>query len=418
MNNLGLAYLSNKEISQAIIQFEETLELRKRRLGETHPSTLTSMNNLALAYLREGNIDQARPIFQQTYQLREALLGVDHPNTLASLHNLARVYREQGEFSKALALYKNSLDRLKAKLGSEHPDVILFLEGQAITYRAMGQINKALPLMEEAVERSSVQPGPDHPETLSRKSNLAAVYWSAKRLDRSIPLFEEVMHAYESKLGRSHYDTQFIAANLGVNYSDAGRLDEAIALLEEVRRSSEEMPQLDWALESLATAYHKANRKEAYREVANARIAKVRAQLPGDSLELAAVVIGAADDFMKLSMFEESIELLREGLQIRESKSPDAWNRYSALSMLGGALLGLAKSRGEVSQSSPLIAEAEQCIVAGYEGMKAREEQIPAQGKTRMLDALDRIIELNVVLGRNTDAQKFRALRQETADKE
>lgn len=418
MNNLGLALQATDKDAEAVVLFEETLELRKKRLGESHPATLTSMNNLALAYLREGNIDQAKPIFQQTLQMREAILGVDHPNTLTSLHNLARVYREQGDFSKALALYRNSLDRLKTKLGAGHPSLILFLEGQAITYRAMGQIDKALPLMEEAVERSIELPGPDHPETLSRKANLAAVYWSAKQLDRSIPLFEEVMHAYESKLGRSHYDTQFIAANLGVNYSDAGRLDEAIALLEEVRRSSVQHPQLDWAMESLATAYQRANRDSAYREIANERIDKARKRLPKGSLELAAVLIGTADDCIKLMMFDMAIELLREGLKIRKRESPDAWNRFSAESMLGGALLGQAKSKEEPTERSPLLSQAEQHITAGYAGMKAREEQLPAQGKLRMLDAIDRMIELHVVLGRDTEVEKYRALRQETADKE
>ncbi|MFN7730663.1 MAG: tetratricopeptide repeat protein [Pirellula sp.] len=418
VNNLGLAYQATDEIDEAIVLFEENLELRKKRLGESHPATLTSMNNLALAYLREGNIEQAKPIFQQTLQMREAILGVDHPNTLTNLHNLARIYREQGDFSKALALYKNSLDRLKAKLGAGHPSVILYLEGQAITYRAMGQINKALPLMEEAVERSIEQPGPDHPETLSRKANLAAVYWSAKQLDRSIPLFEEVMHAYESKLGRSDYQTQFIAANLGVNYSDAGRLDEAIALLEEVRQANEQYPQLDWAMDSLATAYQKANRNEAYLEIAKERIDKARQRLPKGSLELAAVLIGTADDCIKLMMFDMAIDLLREGLKIRKRESPDAWNRYSAESMLGGALLGQAKSKEETGDPSPLMREAEQCITAGYAGMKAREDKISAQGKLRMLDAIDRMIELHVVLGSDTEAEKFRAMRQEYADKE
>jgi hypothetical protein len=86
--------------------------------------------------------------------------------------------------------------------------------------------------------------------------------------------------------------------------------------------------------------------------------------------------------------------------------------------MLGGALLGQAKSESKPGDPSSLMREAEKCITAGYAGMKAREEQLPAQGKIRMLDAIDRMIELHVVLGRDTEAEKFRSLRQEYADKE
>jgi hypothetical protein len=171
-------------------------------------------------------------------------------------------------------------------------------------------------------------------------------------------------------------------------------------------------------MESLATAYQKANRNDAYMEIAKERIDQARQRLPKGSLQLAAVLIGTADDCIKLMMFDMAIELLREGLKIRKRESPDAWNRFSAESMLGGALLGQAKLKDETGDSSPLMREAEKCITAGYAGMKAREEQLPAQGKLRMLDALDRMIELYVVLDRETEAEKFRAMRQEYVDKE
>ena len=45
---------------------------------------------------------------------------------------------------------------------------------------------------------------------------------------------------------------------------------------------------------------------------------------------------------------------------------PDDWPRFNAMSLLGGALLGQGR-----------YAEAEPLIVAGYEGMKAREAKIP-----------------------------------------
>lgn len=53
---------------------------------------------------------------------------------------------------------------------------------------------------------------------------------------------------------------------------------------------------------------------------------------------------------------------LRESLAIREKTQPDAWTTFDSKSLLGGALLGQKK-----------VADAEPLLLAGYEGMKKRE---------------------------------------------
>ena len=52
-------------------------------------------------------------------------------------------------------------------------------------------------------------------------------------------------------------------------------------------------------------------------------------------------------------------------------------------SLLGGALLGQKK-----------YAEAEPLLVSGYEGMHDRVAKIPAYGKPRLQDALQRLVQL------------------------
>ena len=75
--------------------------------------------------------------------------------------------------------------------------------------------------------------------------------------------------------------------------------------------------------------------------------------------------------------------LLRECLRIREQKEPDDWRTFNAKSMLGASLLGQEK-----------YAEAEPLLLSGYEGMKQREEMIPPQGKARLTEAIERLVQL------------------------
>ena len=83
------------------------------------------------------------------------------------------------------------------------------------------------------------------------------------------------------------------------------------------------------------------------------------------------------------------------------SVQPDEWATFNTQSMLGGALLGQKK-----------YAEAEPLLLAGYEGLKQREESIPPAGQIRLPEALDRLIELTTALDQPDATQKWRAERE------
>jgi hypothetical protein len=68
--------------------------------------------------------------------------------------------------------------------------------------------------------------------------------------------------------------------------------------------------------------------------------------------------------------------------------------------MLGGALLGQKK-----------YADAEPLLVKGYEGMKAREKDIPPPAATRIPEALDRLVELYTATNKPDEVKKYQELR-------
>jgi hypothetical protein len=65
--------------------------------------------------------------------------------------------------------------------------------------------------------------------------------------------------------------------------------------------------------------------------------------------------------------------------------------------MLGNALLGQKK-----------YAEAEPLLIAGYEGMKQREATIPPEGKPRVTEALERVVQLYEATNKPDEAAKWR----------
>jgi hypothetical protein len=98
------------------------------------------------------------------------------------------------------------------------------------------------------------------------------------------------------------------------------------------------------------------------------------------------------------SQWAEAETILRECLAIRAKTQPDDWSTFSTRSVLGGCLLGQKK-----------YAEAEPLILAGYEGLKAREAQIPAPSKPRLAEAAERVVRLYEAWGKPEQAAAWKA---------
>ncbi len=64
--------------------------------------------------------------------------------------------------------------------------------------------------------------------------------------------------------------------------------------------------------------------------------------------------------------------------------------------MLGGTLLGIKN-----------YPEAEPLLISGYEGMKRVEQSVPAVGKIRLTEALERLVELYTALDKPDEVAKW-----------
>jgi eukaryotic-like serine/threonine-protein kinase len=101
--------------------------------------------------------------------------------------------------------------------------------------------------------------------------------------------------------------------------------------------------------------------------------------------------------YLEQGRWSDAESVLREALAIREQKQPDAWTTFNTKSQLGASLLG-RKS----------YASAEPLLLAGYEGMKERENTIPPNARARLADALERLVRLYDSWGKKDKADEWR----------
>jgi serine/threonine protein kinase len=236
MGNLAIAYAYSGRIQESLKLHEETLRLRKAKLGNDHPETLKGRNSVAaLLRLDPGRSQEAFKLFEETLQLQQAKLGRDHPDTLASMSTLAESYRNVGRVDEALKLQEETLRLWKAKLGPNHPDTLSSMDSLATCYAAVGRAQEALELREETLRLRRAELGPNHRDTLRTMDNLAISYAAGRRQD-ALKLFEETLRLREISLGRDHPDVLSSMNNLATCYDSAGLTQEALKLHEKTLR--------------------------------------------------------------------------------------------------------------------------------------------------------------------------------------
>jgi serine/threonine protein kinase len=406
MNNLAGAYYDNGQLAKAVSLLEETLEKCRAKLSPDHPQTLTCMNNLAGAYQASGQLAKAVPMLEETLEKRKAKLGLDHPDTLESMNNLALVYQASGQLAKAVPMHEEVLDKWKGKLGLDHPNTLRGMSNLAEAYRASGQLAEAVTLHEETLQKRKVKLGPDHPDTLESMHNLAEAYLVSGQLARAVPLFEQTLEKCRAKLSPDHSLTLACINNLAGAYQVNGQLARAVPLFEETLQKRKakfgpDHPKTLTCMANLGKAYIDARQGDKAATTLVAFVDGMRKQIPKNSYQLAWMLAQVSLDLLGCGQHAAAEPLLRECLAICEKQAPDAWFTFHTQALLGGALLGQKK-----------YAEAEPLLLKGYEGMKKRQATIPPVDKVRLLDAVERLVQLYDVLGKEAEAAKWRQEQQ------
>ena len=92
----------------------------------------------------------------------------------------------------------------------------------------------------------------------------------------------------------------------------------------------------------------------------------------------------------------ETEAFARECLALREIVIPDVWLTSNARSLLGGSLLSQKK-----------YAEAEPLLLSGCEGMKQREDWIPAADRVRFKEGIELLVQLYENTGQQDKAMEW-----------
>jgi eukaryotic-like serine/threonine-protein kinase len=339
-----------------------------RALGEAREAGKAAQEALAQSEESRKQAEAVRQFLIATFRTRDPSLDSDRTKVVdmldraaekldkeftgtatmrgALLNALGETYEGLSLYDKAAATFARADALAEASLGPYHRDTLASRNNLAEAYRAAGRTTEAIRMHEETLKLCTLKLGPGHPTTLATRHNLAEAYRAAGRTTKAIQMHEETLERCTSKLGPDHPTTLAACNSLAAAYESLGRWAEA----EPLRRD-------------ILASHRKSDRFEII-------------VLAGDMDRLGSTLVGQAK-------WPEAESVLRECLTIRAKFVPDDWSRFCAMSLLGGVLLDQKK-----------YAEAEPLVVSGYEGMKAREDKIPAFSKPYLALAAERVLRL------------------------
>jgi tetratricopeptide (TPR) repeat protein len=175
-------------------------------------------------------VDQAEPLIRESMERRRRVLGEDDPDTITSISNLGSVLQEQGKLEQAETLISETLRRRRTVLGDDHPETLKSINKMAGLLQARGKLDESLPLYEEAMARRRKVLGPEHPSTLQSIHNLGKALEAGGDLEGALALFEELARQAPAAQVPPKDAALFVAAH-GVTLAKLGRFEEAAAPL-------------------------------------------------------------------------------------------------------------------------------------------------------------------------------------------
>jgi eukaryotic-like serine/threonine-protein kinase len=397
------------EPSDAISLYEQVRDTQARVLGADHQDTLSTGQNLALAYWRAGRASNACTLLEQ---VRDGLLkkyGPDHAQTLDALDNLSAVYASVGKDAEAITLAQQVRDARVKKYGVDHTIALASLNNLALRYRSTGKMRLALALFEEARDGMVPRLGPDHPNTLMILDSLAGMYRSYGRTAEAIALAEKVRDTRVMTLGQYHPYTIHTLWNLGLAYLAAREPEKALAMFQQAAAGLEKLDfthaQAGTIVASLCDCLEQKgqfDRADAWRRK---WLAAAKKRDGPDSAKYAGELVEQGENLLRRKKYADAEPMLRECVAILQKKKPEDWTAFQAQSLLGEVLLG---------QKS--YAEAEPVLVQSYEGLKARQGQIPRlYARHNVTEAGNRVVRLYEALGRTDKAAEWRTKLPPTA---
>jgi tetratricopeptide (TPR) repeat protein len=203
------------KLDDALVHAERAVgALRELDNAESYPFT-TALYYYATLLQRLGRYDEAEAAYDETLAVRTKLLGPTHPEIANTANAIATLHEDRGDFARAYEGYMRAHEIAMKTGGTNAALGAKFLDHAAGALRMQGRMDEALVKRLEALRMREALLPADSSELADSYNNLATLYLSLDNPDEAERYLDKALAIMTKVYGPEHIHTATVLHNLG-----------------------------------------------------------------------------------------------------------------------------------------------------------------------------------------------------------
>lgn len=212
--NLGRVYETQGCLPEALEEFCQSVDIRRRMYGEEHPDIALGYNHIGGVYHVMGQFDKAHEYYSKARDINVKVYGDQHPSVASNYSNDGILYYEQGDYEQALDCHRKSLNIKLFVFGDEHHSVATSYFNLATVYQAQQNLAEALNCYRRALDIRLKVLGKGSYLTGICYSKIGMVCHTMGHLAEAIENYEKAYEIFSRIAGPMHPETMAISKAL------------------------------------------------------------------------------------------------------------------------------------------------------------------------------------------------------------
>ena len=404
LGSLGHVLALRARLEEADTAYQEALAMLRDRHGDNHPDLAQALTGHAYVKGLQGDFATAEQLLREALDMRRNLFGPRHIDVAHTLQELGMNRNDQGDYAQAEQLVEEALEMRRELLGNApHPAVASNLNNLALVVFHRGDLERAEALFVEALEMKREMLPEDNNEIAVNLNNLAVLARLRGEHERAERMYNEALEIQRRVLGPEHSEVAATMSNLAGLLNSLGRNAEAVALARgalDIRRARHEgdHPVIARILMNLGQWLDEGGETQEAAQMLREALAMQERLLAEDHPDRVISRVTLADHLLQQQQDGEACSIAEGSVETLSNALGDQHWRVAVARSVEGACLA---AEGQPDQ-------AEASLVAAVHGL----DDSAARANFRR-QALRRLVDLYVELGRQDDAARYQRLLAE-----
>jgi len=393
------------ELPQAELLLLRALEVRRARLGPSHPDVIESLVALSLLRADQARYAEAETLAREALALEGRALPRDHPALAAARAALGHALVERGAYAEAVRVLAEAA-ALRGEGGARTPELAEALRELANAHFYQGHWPETQALRERVLALSRSLYGERHPRVAAILVDLGAIHHEQGRYAEAERFHREALELTRAYYGDEHYETAATLTMLGRALIFQERYDEAEPLMGEALAIQERVfganhPRVASPLNEIGSLALMRGQWSEAEGAFRRMVAIYRATYPEGHYLVGIAISNVGSVFMRSERHAEGEPYFREALAIFLATLPaDHLNVGIARIKLGRTLLRQKRYAAAVAET-----------LAGHDILAKQQEPSVSWLESARGD----LIEAYTALGQSERAARFRTTPAATA---